>query len=311
MTVFVSGERLASELGVSHSVLLRLISRLRSKGVEVQGEAFTGFRLKRLPDVLLPRIVSERLHTGSIGRTLHHLYDVDSTNAYALRLIREDQAPHGTVVIAEAQSAGKGRRGRAWSSEPGTGLYMTIVLRPDISCTQAPVLTLGVAVAAHDAIERATGLEVDVKWPNDLLVGGRKVCGVLSELEAELDQVRSIVVGVGINVNQERFPPDIRNIATSLRIETGAPQSRIEILAGFLAALETMYRKFAEHGPAELIGRWSEASSFSSGRALEVLDGARRIRGVTAGLNPLGALRIRRPDGTLEEVYSGDVVHWE
>jgi len=187
---------------------------------------------------------------------------------------------------------------------------MTLILRPPIPCNLAPLLTLGAAVAAHETLERVTGLAVDVKWPNDLLVGRKKICGVLSELQAELDQVRSMVVGLGLNVNQITFPDEIREIATSLRLESGGTFSRTEILVDFLATFERLYRRFIEKGPDEIVRPWTETSSFARGRSLEVHDGVRRICGVTAGLNSLGALRIQQSDGVVEEVYSGDVLEW-
>jgi BirA family transcriptional regulator, biotin operon repressor / biotin---[acetyl-CoA-carboxylase] ligase len=311
MTVAVSGERLARELGISHSRLLRSVNKLREVGVEIQGEPFSGFRLPRLPDVLLPGLITPRLHSGRIGRTIHHLYEVDSTNGYALDLRMGGEAGHGTVVIAEGQRAGRGRRGRAWVSEPCAGLYISLVLEPDISCPLAPLLTLGAAVAAHDAVEHVTRLAVDVKWPNDLLVGRKKICGVLSELQAELDQVSSMVVGVGINVNQDQFPKELEDRASSLRNETGVSQSRVELLLEFLARFERLYESFLALGPEAIIARWIEESSFAFGRTIEVHDLVRRVRGVTEGLNALGALRVRQDDGTVQEVYSGDVLFWE
>jgi len=312
MTVSVSGEKLARDLGVSHSRVVRWVERLRSEGIDILGEAFTGFRLTRLPDVLLPQLIRPRLHTQDFGRTLHHLYSVDSTNSYAVGLLGQDKsAAHGTVVMAERQTAGRGRRGRSWISIPGVGLYISIILRPEISSSLAPLLTLGTAVAAHDAIERATELEVDIKWPNDLLLGRKKICGILSELEAEVDHVRAMVIGVGINVNNEEFPEEIADSATSLRLELRRTHSRIEILLDFLHEFERLYEQFCEKGPSAIIDPWTRSSSFAKGRAIKVDDGVRLIRGVTDGLNALGALRILEADGGIEEVYSGDVVHWE
>lgn len=311
MTVAVSGERLAGELGISHSRLLRSVNKLRAMGVDIQGEPFSGFRLPRLPDVLLPGLITPRLHSGRIGRAIHHLYEVDSTNGYALDLWMRGEADHGTVVVAEGQRAGRGRRGRPWLSEACAGLYMSLVLEPDISCPLAPLLTLGAAVAAHDAVEHVTGLAVDVKWPNDLLIGQQKVCGVLSELQAEVDQVSSMVLGVGINANQERFPVELDGRATSLLIQTGVTQSRVELLLEFLARFERLYESLLKLGPEAIIVRWTETSSFAFGRTIEIHDLVRRVRGVTEGLNPLGALRIRQEDGTVQEVYSGDVLYWE
>ena len=312
MTVSVSGEKLARDLGVPHSRVVRWVDRLRSEGIDILGEAFTGFRLTRLPDVLLPQLIRDRLHTRAFGRTLHHRYRVESTNSYASDLLGQDKpAAHGTVVVAERQTAGRGRMGRSWVSPPGVGLYASIILRPEISSNLAPLLTLGTAVAAHDSIERATALEVDIKWPNDLLIGRKKICGILSELQAEVDRVRAMIIGVGINVNHEEFPDEIADQATSLRLESGRTHSRIEILLDFLHEFERLYERFREIGPSAIIDRWTRLSSFANGRSIEVDDGVRRIRGVTSGLNALGALRIAQPDGVVEEVYSGDVVHWE
>jgi len=312
MTLAVSGEKLAQELGISHSRVLRLVERLRSAGVEIQGEAFSGFRLMRLPDILMPPRVAERLHTGRFGRTMYHLYTIDSTNAFAdLLLAEEGAAPHGTVVLAEQQTAGRGRLGRTWVSAPGAGLYMTLVLRPQIPSYLAPLMTLAAAVAAHESLERVTGLDVDVKWPNDLLIGSLKVGGILCELQAELDRVRSITVGMGINVNHEAFPEDIRDVATSLAMAGDRKYSRIEVLIDFLATLERLYTRFVARGPGVVVDAWSGASSFAEGRRLEVHDGVRKIAGVTAGLTELGALRIRNAAGVIEEVYSGDVLGWE
>ncbi len=310
-TVPVSGEKLARDLGVSHSRVIRVIDRLRGMGVEIQGEPFTGFRLMRLPDVIVPDLLRDRLHTGEFGREIHHLYSVDSTNAFAERLASTQDPPHGTLVLAEAQTAGRGRLGRRWVSHPGAGLYLTLILRPEIPIPLAPLMTLAAAVAAHESIERVTGLDVDVKWPNDLLVGGRKVSGILCELQAELDRVSSMTIGLGINVNHSEFPDEIASIATSLSIETGRPQSRIEVLLDFLATFERVYGEFLAQGPGVVTEAWARASSFASGRLLEVHDGFRTIRGTTDGLEAPGGLRIRQADGGVEVVYSGDVISWE
>lgn len=311
MTVAVSGERLAEELDVSHSRMVRLVNRLRALGVDIRGEPFSGFRLARLPDILLPSLIEDRLHSGAIGHPIHHLYRTESTNAYAMSLAWKGEARHGALVVAEEQSAGRGRRGRSWCSEPIAGLYLSLVLEPEVSCSLAPLITLAAAVAAHDALERITGLDIDVKWPNDLLVGRRKVGGILAELQAEPDQVRSLVLGVGLNVNQDEFPKSLGQIATSLRAETGKGQSRVEVLLEFLVGFERLYSRFIETGPEAVISSWSAVSSFASGRVIEVYDGVRTIRGVSDGLSPLGALRIRGPETGIAEVYSGDVIRWE
>jgi len=312
MMITVSGEKLARDLGVSHSTLQRWIDKLREAGIEIRGELFTGYRLVRLPDVLLPQLIRPRLRTAEIGRNLYHFYSVDSTNAFAARpLAHGRKVPEGTLIIAEAQTEGRGRLGRSWHSEREAGLYFSMVLFPKAPPSLAPLFTLGTAVAMHNAIERDTRLDVDIKWPNDLLIDGKKMCGILSEIQAEVDLVRTMIIGVGVNVNHESLPEEIAGRATSLRIASGRIQSRLEILLEFLEEFERLYMAFERKGPRTIIDQWTRLSSFAQGRKIEIHDGVRKIAGVTRGLNPLGALRIEQKDGRVEEVYSGDLVKWE
>ncbi len=311
MMIAVSGEKLSRDLGVSHSTLVRWVEKLREAGIEIRGELFTGYRLVRLPDVLLPQLIRPRLHTSSIGRTIYHFYTVDSTNAFASRLIAHgSKIPEGTVIIAEAQTEGRGRLGRHWYSEREAGLYFSLVLFPKAPPSLAPLFMLGAAVAMHNAVENYSGLNVDIKWPNDLLIDGRKFCGILSEIQAEVDLVKTLVIGVGVNVNHERLPPDIANRATSLRVASGRIQSRIEILVEFFEEFEKIYLDFERKGPHGIIEQWTRCSSFANGRKVEIHDGVRKVAGTTRGLNALGALRVEQSDGRIEDVYSGDVVSW-
>jgi BirA family biotin operon repressor/biotin-[acetyl-CoA-carboxylase] ligase len=312
MTITVSGEKLARDLHVSHSTLVRWVEKLRGAGLEIRGELFTGYRLVRLPDVLLPQLIRPRLRTSFIGRTLYHFYDVDSTNLFAARLLEHGRSvPEGTVIIAESQTSGRGRMGRTWHSERESGIYFSMVLLPKAPPTLAPLFTLGTAVAMHHAVERYTGMDIDIKWPNDLLAGRRKFCGILSEIQAEVDRVRTMIIGVGLNANHERLPEDIAERATSLRIASGRIQSRIEILLEFFDEFEKIYMDFERKGPAGIIDQWTHYSSFANGRKIEIHDGVRKVSGITRGLNPLGALRVEQRGGQVEEVYSGDVIAWD
>jgi BirA family transcriptional regulator, biotin operon repressor / biotin---[acetyl-CoA-carboxylase] ligase len=243
---------------------------------------------------------------------VYHFYDVDSTNSFAGRLItHRRRIPEGTVIIAESQTAGRGRLGRSWYSEREAGIYFSLMLFPETPPSLAPLFTLGTAVAMHNAVERYSGLDIDIKWPNDLLIGGKKFCGILSEIQAEVDLVKTMIIGVGLNANQERLPEDIAGRATSLRIASGRIQSRLEILLEFFEEFENIYLDFERKGPRGIIDQWTRFSSFSNGRKIEIHDGVRKLSGVTCGLNPLGALRIEQKGGRIEEVYSGDVVSWE
>ena len=312
MMIAVSGEKLARDLGVSHSTLVRWIEKLRDAGVEVRGELFTGYRLTRVPDVILPQMLRPRLRTSRLGRSFYHFYSVDSTNAFAMRLLGHGRnVPDGALILAEAQSAGRGRMGRSWHSEPESGLYFSLVLRPAIPPSFAPLLMLGCAVALHRAVERHSRLSADIKWPNDLLVGGKKVAGILAEIQADLDRVHFLVVGVGLNVNHAALPDELAERATSLRLASGHAHSRLEILLEFLEQFEALLDRFQAEGPAGIISEWTRHSSFASGRHVEIADGVRVVQGVTAGLNPYGALRVETAAGRVEELYSVEVRKWE
>ena len=312
MTIAVSGEKLARDLGVSHSTLVRWIDKLREAKVEIRGELFTGYRLTRIPDVVLPQLLRPRLRSSRLGKTFYHFYSVDSTNAFALRLLAHGRnLPDGTLVLAEAQTAGRGRMGRTWYSEPESGLYFSLVLRPDISPGFAPLFTLGCAVALHNAVERQTGLKADIKWPNDLLVEGRKVAGILAEIQADLDRIHVLVIGVGLNVNHAVMPEELTARATSLRLASGHPHSRFEILLDFLEQFEALIDRFHAGGPEVMVSEWTRHSSFATGRRVEIADGSRIVEGVTRGLNPFGGLRVETPNGQVQELYSGEVRKWE
>jgi BirA family biotin operon repressor/biotin-[acetyl-CoA-carboxylase] ligase len=312
MTIAVSGEKLARDLGVSHSTLARWIDKLRAAGAEVRGELFTGYRLTRIPDILLPQILRPRLRTNTLGRSFFHFYSVDSTNAFAARMLAHGRTvPDGALILAETQTAGRGRIGRSWHSEPENGLYFSLVLRPAVGPSLAPLFTLGCAVAMHHAVERNTKLDVDIKWPNDLLVGGKKIAGILAEIHAETDRIHSLIVGVGLNVNHPVLPDEIADRATSLRLASGRQQSRLDILVDFLEQFEGIVERFKTSGPAAVVSEWTRHSSFGNGRRVEISDGYRTVRGVTRGLNSVGALRIETSPGNVEDVYSGDLIQWD
>jgi BirA family biotin operon repressor/biotin-[acetyl-CoA-carboxylase] ligase len=312
MTIAVSGEKLARDLGVSHSTLVRWIEKLREAKVEIRGELFTGYRLTRIPDVVLPQLLRPRLRSNRLGKTFYHFYSVDSTNAFALRLLAHGRSvPDGTLILAESQTAGRGRMGRTWYSEPAAGLYFSLVLHPDISPGFAPLFTLGCAVALHRAVESQTGLKADIKWPNDLLVEGKKVAGILAEIQADLDRIHVLVIGVGLNVNHFALPEELAERATSLRLVSGHSQSRLEILLEFLEQFEGLIERFHALGPEVMVSEWTRHSSFVFGRRVQIADGSRVVEGVTKGLNSFGALRVETLDGQVQELYSGEVRKWE
>jgi BirA family biotin operon repressor/biotin-[acetyl-CoA-carboxylase] ligase len=215
--------------------------------------------------------------------------------------------PEGAVILAEEQSAGRGRAGRSWHSERAAGIYVTLLLRPKISPMQAPLLTMMAGLSAHAAIQAQTGLRLDLKWPNDLMLNGKKLGGILTEMHADTSLVRFVIVGIGINVNQEKFPGELSAIATSLRAETGKNQSRQELLARLLREFESDYNRFLRDGAASVTEHFTEASSYAVGKKVRVTNGAESFTGVTAGLAPEGLLQVQREDGKIVMVIAGDV----
>jgi len=213
--------------------------------------------------------------------------------------------PHGTVVIAEEQTAGRGRAGHKWHSEKTNGIYMTVLLRPPISPQQAPLITLVAGLAVREAILEQTGLAPDLRWPNDLLFGRKKFCGILTEMNAEQDQIHFVAVGIGINVNHDRIPDELSKIATSLRIETKHTQSRVEIVARLLRHLDSYYNRFVREGPEAIVARFSEVSSYAWGKRVRIESISETYTGTTEGLEAGGLLRVRRDDGRLLPVIAG------
>jgi BirA family transcriptional regulator, biotin operon repressor / biotin---[acetyl-CoA-carboxylase] ligase len=306
-TVVVPGPKIASEIGVTRFKVHVWIERLRSLGVEIRGLPREGYQLVTIPDILAPSLLRSELGDNAIGRTIVHYFRIGSTNAAALQLAAEG-AEHGTVVVAEEQTAGRGRLGRAWFSEKSSGVYTSIILRPTLSPAAAPVLTLMAGLAAHRAVSATTGLAVDIRWPNDLLVNGKKVCGILTEMSAELDRLHAVVLGIGINVNHSLMPPELENIATSLRMEAHRAISRVQVLATLLRELERHYQLLLKSGNKAITERWEAASSFAHGKRVRVVTAAGGALVTTTGVDPSGALKIQYDDGRTESLMAGEVV---
>jgi BirA family biotin operon repressor/biotin-[acetyl-CoA-carboxylase] ligase len=274
--------------------------------VKVKGRPATGYFLEQVPDILTPDMLKQRLKGSLFGKRIYHFFKTDSTNRVALELGHAGE-PEGAVVLAEEQTAGRGRAGRAWHSERAAGIYMSLLLRPRLAPVQAPLLTMMAGLSAHSAVQAVSGLKADLKWPNDLLIGGKKAGGILTEMHAEPGQVRFVIVGIGLNVNQEKFPGELASIATSLRIETGKPQSRMEVLVRLLREFESDYNRFLREGVASVVARFEAVSSYAEGKRVRVTNGTESYTGTTAGLGPEGLLQVKRDDGRLTTVIAGDV----
>jgi BirA family transcriptional regulator, biotin operon repressor / biotin---[acetyl-CoA-carboxylase] ligase len=306
-TIVISGEKIAKEIGVTRQQVWRWVQKMRGLGIRVKGHARTGYHIERVPDILAPQLLSHRLFGTPFGRRIYHYFKIDSTNTVAMQL-GERAEPHGAIVLAEEQTAGRGRAGRKWISEKSAGIHCSILLRPPIPPAHAPLLTLVAGLAARDAAAEELDVLPDIRWPNDLLVRGRKFCGILTEMHAEPDRMHYAVIGIGINVNQPKMPAELADFATSLRLETGKVHSRLEVLIRLLRHLDRYYNEFIAEGAAPILRRFAEVSSYFQGKRVRITTPIEVFTGTTAGLEPSGVLRVMRDDGGgIESVLSGDV----
>ena len=306
-TIVISGAKIAKEIGVSRQQVFRWIETLRTLGVRVKGHARTGYHIERAPDILAPQLLKHRLRGTAFSKRIYHFFKADSTNTIAMHL-GEAGEPHGAVVLAEDQTAGRGRTGRSWLTEKSVGICCSVLVRPQIPPAHAPLLTLVAGLAARDAASDGLKSPIDIRWPNDLLTGGRKFGGILTEMHAEPDRLHYAVIGIGLNVNQQKMPAQIDDIATSLRIESGNQHSRLELLIRLLRHLDRYYNLYLAEGAAPILHRFAEVSSYFRGKRVRITTHRETFTGTTAGLEASGVLRVTRDDGRgTESILSGDV----
>ena len=302
---FVSGEVLASRVGLSRAGVWKRLHRLKALGYHIEGEPRRGYRLLSAPDKLLPEEVLYRLGTRTLRGPIYHFETAESTNDIAKVLGREGAA-EGTMVLAETQTAGRGRLGRSWLSPKGAGLYVSLLLRPPLPPHELPLITLSTAVSVVRALARAVGVTPGIKWPNDLILNGKKLGGILTEMETESDQIRYLVVGMGLNVNNPDFPPELGGRATSLLKEEGKSFHRLTILKAWLEEFETLYGQFLARGFPEILEEWKR-HSVTLGRYVTVRQGPRQIEGLAIRVTPDGALLLETARGEEVKVTSGEI----
>ena len=304
----VSGADLAEQLGISRAAVWARIEELRRVGYVIEAGPHFGYRMVDEPDVLLADDLLARLgKTKVIGRDIRVFEQTTSTNDVIERLAR-DGVREGVVVFAESQTKGRGRLGRKWISPERKGLWFSVLLRPDLRPQEATQLTVASATALRRAIQSETGLQPEIKWPNDILIGGKKVAGILTEMSAELDRVRHAILGIGVDVNLAagEFPPEWRKLATSLKIELGRALSRAELATAILRELDRDYARIGAGDFAVLADEWV-AHCKTIGRNVTIQIGERKIRGRAESLDEAGALLLRTEHGRLERVSGGDV----
>ncbi|MDP3113043.1 MAG: biotin--[acetyl-CoA-carboxylase] ligase [Thermodesulfovibrionales bacterium] len=303
---FLSGEEMSKRLGITRAAVWKKIVALREKDYEIEGSTAKGYRLLKTPEFSVEEL--RTLIRGEIGREIIFFESIGSTNTAALELA-EKGAPHGTVVIADRQTKGKGRLGRTWVSPPKKNIYMSVILRPEIEPKDATLLTIMTAVSCAKGVMKSTGLKAEIKWPNDLMISNKKLGGILTEMKSDPDGIVFAVIGIGINVNSKTkkdFPPDIQGIATSIKEELGKIQSRTFIIAEILKELEHWYNVLLNEGRKPLFDEWKRLSA-TLGRKVRVTAGDNVFTGVAEDIDKGGMLILRLPSGMLKKISSGDL----
>ena len=289
---YISGQELCNRFGVSRTAVWKAINQLKEAGYEIEAQQNKGYRLMAAPDLMTEAEIKSLMHTEWVAKEVLYFDTIDSTNTKAQELA-EKGYPSGTLVVADKQESGKGRRGRSWVSPSGTGIFMTLMIKPDINPNNASMLTLVAALAVAKAITSVTGEKAMIKWPNDIVVNSKKVCGILTEMNAQFDYINHIVVGIGINVHNESFPEEISQMASSLMIEAGGKRfHRAQIIAETMAYFEQYYDTFLKTQDLSALVREYDELLVNRNKSVRVLDPKEPFDGKAMGITPKGELIV-------------------
>lgn len=303
---YISGQELCNRFGVSRTAVWKAINQLKEAGYEIEAQQNKGYKLMAAPDLMTEAEIKSLMHTDWVAKEVLYFDTIDSTNTKAQELA-EKGYPSGTLVVADKQESGKGRRGRSWVSPSGTGIFMTLMIKPDINPNNASMLTLVAALAVAKAITSVTGEEALIKWPNDIVVNGKKVCGILTEMNAQFDYINHIVVGIGINVHNESFPEEISQMASSLMVEAGGKRfHRAQIIAETMSYFEQYYDTFLKTQDLSALVREYDELLVNRNKSVRVLDPKEPFDGKAMGITPKGELIVETWESR-KLVSSGEV----
>lgn len=310
---FISGERLSDELGISRTAVWKHIKELRKDGYIVASSPSKGYRLDNKPDILNSFEISHGLNTCFLGKNVEHFKVIGSTNDYAKKRAQEG-CTEGTVVVADAQESGRGRLGRTWSSLDSKGIWMSVVLKPDLSPYDVQIITLAASVAVVSAIEKVTGIQSGIKWPNDVLLKGKKICGILTEMSSEMERVNYLILGIGLNVSQQKedFPEELWDTATSISMylndikHTVTTFKRSDIIKSILSELEILYMEICNGKSCNILNKWRKYSVVI-GKRIKVIYKNSEIYGFAVDIMNDGRLIVHCDDGETREIISGEV----
>lgn len=303
---YLSGQELCEKFGVSRTAIWKAMGQLKKEGYVIEAVQNKGYRLLSAPDVLSREEIASRLRTRIMGKNLVYLDCTGSTNQDAKRLA-EEGAPSGTLVVTDCQKEGKGRRGRGWDSPAGINIYFTLLIKPSFSPDKASMLTLVMALSVAQALEQECNIRPGIKWPNDIVAEGKKVCGILTEMTLEAEYIQSVVIGTGINVGQTEFPEELKEKATSLALVCEKPPVRSALIARIMQCFEANYEIFEQQLSLAPLRDAYQAYLVNRDREVCVLDPAGEYRGIARGIDEGGQLLVELPDGEKKTVYAGEV----
>lgn len=303
---YISGQQLCDRFQVSRTAVWKVIEQLKKEGYGIEAVHGKGYRLIESPDIISKAELESMMKTNWAGKQVIYYDETDSTNIQA-RLAGEKDGVHGTLFVADRQVSGKGRRGRSWDSPTGVCVYMTLLLRPELAPVKAPMLTLVMALSVAEAIREQTGLAAQIKWPNDIVLNQKKICGILTEMSTEIDYINYVVTGVGINTNQTEFPEELQKTATSLLIEGGKVIGRSKLIAAVMQRYEENYKIFLAAGDLSGVLDRYNALLVNCGRDVWILEPQGEYHAHAFGINKQGELIVLTEDGEEKKIYAGEV----
>lgn len=305
-TDYISGQALAQQLDVSRTAIWKMIKQLEKEGYKIEAVPNRGYRLIGGSDIISEDELSYLMDESWLIHKVYYYEQVESTNTTAKQLA-EQGAPSGSLVIAESQRAGKGRRGKGWISPKGSGIWMSLILKPDLNPLSASMLTLVAALAVSRGIDMAAGMETQIKWPNDIIFKGKKICGILTEMSSELDHIHYIVTGIGINVNITELPDELKMIATSCYLATGRQINRVELIGCIMKEMKYYYELFMiQHDLSLFLDQYHQRLA-NKDKEVKVIGQTEGYQGVARGITETGELLVEMEDGSIRKVISGEV----
>jgi BirA family transcriptional regulator, biotin operon repressor / biotin---[acetyl-CoA-carboxylase] ligase len=302
---YVSGEDISRELNISRTAVWKYINKLKEEGYSIESSSKKGYRLVESPDRLSYEEISPLLDTNYIGRNVLYFDSVASTNDIVREYAQRGE-PEGLIAVAEEQTKGRGRMGRRWSTPKGVAIAMSMLLRPNLSPQFVPTITSVIAVSVVEALTSVTGFDIKIKWPNDIVLDGKKLCGILTEMSAEIDAVNHVIIGMGMNINQDDFEDDIKDVAVSLKSYSGKSFERKLILAEILNRFEENYEIFKFHGVSPFIDKIKRFSALLNNRVI-ISNINEKFEGEAIDIDMDGCLIVRLDNGDVRRVISGDV----